>query len=110
MTQRVEGISNNAADTMRGQLYELEAREAELRTKYTASHPLVIAIKSQVSDVRKILEGESKIEPQATVGANPAYLQLHVSLLNEQVNLAAATKSMEKLMRSTRLWRRQFVI
>jgi uncharacterized protein involved in exopolysaccharide biosynthesis len=64
------------ASGLRQKLFELEAREKELLSKYTEQHPAVIAIRREVADVTRILSTELPDRDQATSAA----------MLNEQAN------------------------
>ncbi len=42
------GRANQAADTMRGTLFQLQAGQAEMQAKYTAAHPQLIAVNEEI--------------------------------------------------------------
>ncbi|MDH3719395.1 MAG: hypothetical protein OES79_14845, partial [Planctomycetota bacterium] len=89
LTARTDGISDEAHDGMRQQLYELEIRERELLERYEAGHPLVEAIQRQVKNVRHILEDQEESERHTTYAANPARATLKVELIQAEAELAA---------------------
>ncbi len=48
-------VSDQALDDMRVQLYELQIREREFSSKYTADHPQVVALREQVKQSQRLL-------------------------------------------------------
>ncbi len=53
--------------TNEAELESLEAREAELRTKYTADYPDVVAVQRQIADLRKQIAAAPPVTAPATV-------------------------------------------
>jgi len=98
LEQRTEGISNEAADGMRQQLYDLEIRERELLAKYDAEHPLVRAVRRQVETVRAVLEAEKGARAHSTFAVNPTWRTLQLELLNEESRLASLIGAHEALL------------
>lgn len=64
--QLVGGTPNNGLADMRRRLYELQTREAELRSQFTDAHPEVVAIQEQVREAQRIFEADLPITQQAT--------------------------------------------
>jgi uncharacterized protein involved in exopolysaccharide biosynthesis len=92
-TEWVEGLPNMAADGMRQQLYELEIRERELRSKYDDSHPMVKAIQKQVAEARQIQGTQTETREQSTHGINPNWQQMELALRQEEARLASLRES-----------------
>jgi uncharacterized protein involved in exopolysaccharide biosynthesis len=86
---------------MRQQLYQLQIRERELLSKYTAEHPQVVAIRQQVEDAQKILDEQPLTRTEATHAYNPTRQQLELNLLTEQ-SLIASLESQHQTLRDQR--------
>jgi uncharacterized protein involved in exopolysaccharide biosynthesis len=82
---------------MRQQLYELEIRERELLSKFTADHPAVAALREQVREAKAILDRQPSQRTETKNALNPTRQPLEVALLNEQANLASSRAKAEKL-------------
>jgi uncharacterized protein involved in exopolysaccharide biosynthesis len=83
--QEVQGNPNNALDTMRAKLYELELLERELGSKFTAAHPQVIAVREQVREAREVLASQEPKRTLFTTTVNPNREKLQLELLTQQV-------------------------
>jgi uncharacterized protein involved in exopolysaccharide biosynthesis len=94
-------VSNLAHDNMRQQLYQLQIRERELLSKYTAEHPQVVAIRQQVEDAQEILDEQPLTRTEATHAYNPTRQQLELNLLTEQ-SLIASLESQHQTLRDQR--------
>ena len=99
VTERSSGMSNEAADGMRQQLYELQLREQELLAKYTDAMPAVQQIRHQISQAEQILGREQSQRTQVTSGRNPAYEALHLSLLTAQSAVASQKAKLDSSRR-----------
>ena len=62
------GLPNQAADTMRAQLYALQIRELELKAKYPENHPELILTRQQTSAAASLLAKEEIAREQVTTG------------------------------------------
>jgi polysaccharide biosynthesis protein PslE len=80
---------NAGADLMRQELYKVQSREQELLTKFSEKHPQVLAIRSTVVDLQKILAEQGDTRTAETTAVNPSRQSLELSLLNEQANSQA---------------------
>jgi uncharacterized protein involved in exopolysaccharide biosynthesis len=89
LSQEVSGFFMDANDKAREELYKLQVREQELRTRYTAEHPLVMAVREQIAEARKILETQAASNVQATSASNPTWLALELARLNDEAQAAA---------------------
>ena len=58
VTEQTVGMSNEAADGMRQQLYALQIREQELATKFTDDHPQLEQVRRQIAEAKTVLERE----------------------------------------------------
>lgn len=85
-TSRAEN-ANIATDNMRSSLYQLQMKQQEMQSRYTESHPQMIAVREQVAELTKLLGSESGLRVQSTSAINPSYQQLETSLLTESANL-----------------------
>lgn len=82
-----------AADGMRQSLYNLETQEKELAAKMQDSHPLLVAIRKQVTELRNILDEQPGQNVNATEAINPSRQSLELALLTQrsQADALAAT-------------------
>gem|GEM_PF-649047 len=62
----VKGHPADATNRMREELFRLQIKEQELRSKYTDEHPTLIAFREQVRRTREILAAEQPDRGQAT--------------------------------------------
>ncbi|MFN0018651.1 MAG: GumC family protein [Pirellulaceae bacterium] len=102
-TQTVDS-PNAATDGMRQELYKVQSREQELLTKFSEKHPQVIAIRSTLLDLQKILAEQGETRSAETTAVNSSRQSLELSLLNEKANaealrsrIAAMTGQLEAL-------------
>ncbi|MCK8675789.1 hypothetical protein M1M07_32460, partial [Rhodococcus sp. HM1] len=49
---------SSAVDRLRGQYAELAAKEADLRTNLGERHPYIAAVRTQMQDVRRLIDAE----------------------------------------------------
>ncbi|SFM20393.1 GumC family protein [Methylobacterium pseudosasicola] len=53
-----EAVQSSAVDRLRGQYAELAAKEADLRTNLGERHPYIAAVRTQMQDVRRLIDAE----------------------------------------------------
>lgn len=53
-----EAIQSSVIERLRGQYAELAAKEADLRTNLGERHPFIAAVRTQMQDVRRLIEAE----------------------------------------------------
>ncbi|MDP4005902.1 exopolysaccharide transport family protein [Methylobacterium sp. NEAU K] len=53
-----EAVQSSAIDRLRGQYAELAAKEADLRTNLGERHPYIAAVRTQMQDVRRLIDAE----------------------------------------------------
>ncbi|WP_342107080.1 exopolysaccharide transport family protein [Methylobacterium sp. SI9] len=53
-----EAVQSAAVDRLRGQYAELAAKEADLRTNLGERHPFIAAVRTQMQDVRRLIDAE----------------------------------------------------
>lgn len=75
---------SQAVDGMRQELYKVESREQELATKFSDKHPQVLAIRSTISELKKILAEQDQVRSSETKGVNPSRQSVELALLNER--------------------------
>lgn len=51
-------VNNRLVQDIKGQIFNAEAQLADLRMKYTASHPAVMGLSSRLASMRKVLNNE----------------------------------------------------
>ena len=97
VTQLQDGHPNVALDSMRTSLYELELTERALVAKFTDEHPQLVAVRDQVDQARKILEGQEAATTRSTTDTNPARENLQQDLLLEQAEGEALAAKVARL-------------
>ena len=75
---------SQAVDGMRQELYKVEAREKELATKFSDKHPQVLALRSTIAELQRILSDQDQTRSSETKGVNPARQSLELALHNER--------------------------
>ncbi|MBP1182332.1 GumC family protein [Methylobacterium sp. PvR107] len=86
-----EAVQSSAIDRLRGQYAELAAKEADLRTNLGERHPFIAAVRTQMQDVRRLIDAElSRIAGAAEIEAQRA-----------QANERTLTAEREKLQRQS---------
>jgi uncharacterized protein involved in exopolysaccharide biosynthesis len=53
-----EAVQSSVIDRLRGQYAELAAKEADLRTNLGERHPFIAAVRTQMQDVRRLIDAE----------------------------------------------------
>lgn len=90
--QLTGGTPSNALANMRQKLYELQTKEQELKSKFTAEHPLVISVHRQVQEAERILSSETPNQQEsvsallANEQANTASIRARIGSLKSQQN------------------------
>ena len=97
VTQEVVGFPNQAADLMHDSLFKLQAAQSEMQSRYTADHPLMIAMNEQIRKLQATLDEQPKERTQSTTAVHPGHQQLELSWLTEQANLASLQARVAKL-------------
>ena len=100
------------------QLQKLEAQEADLRTRYTADYPDVVAVQRQISDLKRQIASEPVAAPSVTTPAAPRYdspgtmqLRAQITAMNQgiaqkkqqQAELQAQIRTFQDRIQSTPL-------
>ena len=81
VTEQTSGQPQTTRQTLREKLYELEIKEQELAVKLTSEAPLLIHLRNQIAEARRILADEAPTT-QITQGVNPAHQAAGVALLH----------------------------
>jgi uncharacterized protein involved in exopolysaccharide biosynthesis len=82
---------------LRQRLFELQIREHELKSKYSAENPEVIAVLQQRAAIEEILANQSQSSSESISSPNPTYQLFQQSLLNEQAQVVALLAEDESL-------------
>lgn len=96
---------NEGADLMREQLYALQVRRADLKARYSPTHPLVEAISRQVEEAEKVVDGQMSVREATVDDVNPIHRERLLSLKQKQSVLASlegrllALREQEKAIR-----------
>lgn len=90
-------IPNEGADLLRDQLYELQVRQADLKARYSDTHPLVVAIADQVKVAERVVSSEADVRQETTDDINPIHRQLQLSVKQSENVLAGLDARLEQL-------------
>lgn len=94
--QEIEGGLGAPSTGMRRQLFDLEIQASQMLSRLQPNHPTVMAINEQIKELREIVgEQQGVEEASTTLGLNPAWQQLQVSLATETATLAAHEAALE---------------
>ncbi len=84
--EKTAGVGNAATDAMRNQLFELEVLEKDLTSKYAADHPLVLQVRSKLSQARDIYNDQDSERILSKQALNPIRQEMELDRLR---NLSA---------------------
>jgi uncharacterized protein involved in exopolysaccharide biosynthesis len=90
-------LPNQAADTMRAQLFALEVEETKLRARYPADSPEVRQLRKQIAATQDVLGREEAAREQVTVSPGRSYEEVRIALLKQEPALAALRAKAEAL-------------
>jgi uncharacterized protein involved in exopolysaccharide biosynthesis len=94
-----KGFPNQAADTMRGQLYALQLKELDLLTRFPEENPEVRLLRKQIATAKEILAREEGARDQVAVGPGKAHEEVELALLKQEPVLAGLRARVEALRR-----------
>lgn len=92
-----KSVPNQGADLMREQLYSLQVRQADLKARYSDSHPLVIAISQQIEEAEKVVDEQSNVREETTDDVNPIHRELTLAAKQKQSQLASLEARLDVL-------------
>ncbi len=78
-TQVTKGMANNASDTMRTQLYNLEVQENDALSRLKPSHPRYEMLKQMVDESKKIVSDQGDAKEISVEAVNPIRQELETS-------------------------------
>jgi capsular exopolysaccharide synthesis family protein len=105
VTGNTKGFPNYAADGMRQKLYDLQLKEQDLLSRYTAKNFLVQQVRREIRNAKALLQKEAPTRVQVSKGVNPAYQQLVLAIVSghsAQAALKAKAQSLETSLASAR--------
>ncbi|MCA9151343.1 MAG: hypothetical protein KDA92_18655 [Planctomycetales bacterium] len=96
ISHEVTGVTNTSRDGMRGPLYAVELRKAELASTLSEDHPLVRKAEEQIRQAKSVYEEET-VEPQITTSLNRAHEEIQLAQYLEKANIASSAARMTEL-------------
>ncbi|MDZ4685324.1 MAG: GumC family protein [Planctomycetaceae bacterium] len=98
ITEEINGQPDDAIGTTRRALHDLQIRERDLMTRYTARHPLVVATRQQISQAEQLLSGAGSMLPAETKRTpDPGWQQVHLQQLATEAEAEAVRGKAAKL-------------
>ncbi|MCA9103622.1 MAG: hypothetical protein R3C10_22130 [Pirellulales bacterium] len=88
LTARAEGMTNEASDGMRQQLYDLEIAEDRASRQFTENHPSLKVIRGQLDSMREVFSAQSPDRTMETYARNTGREKLEIELQQERTRLA----------------------
>jgi uncharacterized protein involved in exopolysaccharide biosynthesis len=82
-------LPNQAADTMRGQLFALQVEESKLLTRYPTDSPEIQQLRKQITEAQSVLAREEANREQVTMSPSRAYEEIRLALLKQEPTLAS---------------------
>ncbi len=87
LKQMVGGMPNDGLAAMRGQLYQLQVQEEQVRSKYTGLHPVAVAVHEQVQEAAGTLNREEPDRPHLVTAITAQEAANQAALAAEKQNL-----------------------
>jgi uncharacterized protein involved in exopolysaccharide biosynthesis len=81
-------VPNLGADSLREQLYVLQLKAMDLQARYSDSHPLVKAMKTQEKEAKQVLAQQADQRIETTDDLNEVHRQLSLDLKRAQSTVA----------------------
>lgn len=95
-SQRVEK-SNSATDMQSQQLYALQLQEIEYQSKYSDSHPLLVAVRAKVREAESQYQNKADKTSERTDDINPIHREISLDILKTEALQAGLQKKLDKL-------------
>lgn len=92
-----KSIPNQGADLLREQLYTLQVKQADLKARYSDSHPLVIAISQQIDEAERVVDDQSNLREETTDDVNPIHRELSLAAKQKRSELASVEARLDVL-------------
>lgn len=86
---RTTGLTNYAADSLKGRLAELRLREADLTARFPDDYRPLVEIRDQIKSLDEALAAEEKTHTSVTTGIDAKQQALELALIQEEANLQA---------------------
>jgi uncharacterized protein involved in exopolysaccharide biosynthesis len=90
-------MPNEGADLLREQLYSLQVKQADLKARYSSSHPLVIAISQQIDEAEKVVDNQSNVREATVDDINPIHRELSLAANQKRSLLASLDARLQSL-------------
>ena len=95
LTERAEGMSNQATDGIRQKLFELEIAEGRASRTYTEDHPELARVRAQLQDLRDSFTSEQADRTELRYGRNVAREKLRMEYEEQQTRAAELKAQLE---------------
>jgi uncharacterized protein involved in exopolysaccharide biosynthesis len=94
---RTTGITNNAADQIKGKLIDLRMREADLSARYPDDERAIVDVRQQILVAEQELAKEEETHTEVTTGVDNTADALRLDLVTERSQLYAAMARLRTL-------------
>lgn len=90
-------VPNQGADLLRDQLYELEIKEMDLKSRFSSDHPSVVAIRDQIREARRVLTDQQETREETVDDINPLHRELRAQLQAQRTAAAGFRARLDML-------------
>ncbi len=90
-------LPNEGADLLRQELYSLEIRRADFTARFNDTHPLVVAVTSQVQKAQEVVDAQQKHRQETVDDVNVVHQDLSLNLKQQQSLAAGLESRLEKI-------------
>ena len=92
-----KSIPNEGADLMRDQLYALQVRQADLKSRFSDTHPSVVAVSAQIEQAEKVVDEQSSVREETTDDINPIHRELSLQAKQKESQIASLDARLKML-------------
>ncbi len=96
LQQMVGGTPNDGLGHMREQLFQLKMRQEEVRSKYTANHPMAIAMGGQIREVNEDLKQENPLRQEIIAALSAHDVANQASLTAQEKSLVGQLRELHQ--------------
>jgi uncharacterized protein involved in exopolysaccharide biosynthesis len=96
VSERTTGQPQSTGQSLREKVFDLEVREQEMAAKYTNENPLLVQLRTQLAEARKIAAGE-KVPSEVKSSVSDTFKATQLALQEREAQLVAINARVESL-------------